>query len=164
MICIFAKHLSLSIIYCRALLMKWRSALKRSSRSLIWLVIFSHATCIRYSGSLIMAATYGYEAQPEGDPIISCADEVIAIGTKLLAPERAILLATFPFRKCQTVVVVVSLSHFAVEYLPSWFPGAADRRLTSYCRKLARRVLDEPFEIAKEQFVCNSVLCCWCGD
>ncbi|OJA12886.1 hypothetical protein AZE42_02903 [Rhizopogon vesiculosus] len=88
-----------------------------------------------YSGSLIMAATYGYEARPEGDPIISCAREAVEIAKKILAPERAALLTAFPF----------------LEYFPSWFPGAADRRLAPYCRKLVRQILDEPFEIAKEK-------------
>jgi len=56
---------------------------------------------------------------------------------------------------CRTIY---SLSLLAVEYLPSWFPGAADRRLAHYCRKLTRRILDEPFKIAKEKVICNSDL------
>lgn len=106
-----------------------------------------------------MAVTYGYEVQPENDPIIDRAREVIEISNRVLAPERAALLAMFPFRTCQRLTVTFhSLSHLTVEYLPSWFPGAADRRLAPYCRKIIRQTLDEPFEIAKENVVCSSPL------
>ncbi|KAG0699383.1 cytochrome P450 [Suillus ampliporus] len=90
-----------------------------------------------YSGSLIMAATYGYETLPdaEGDPLIGRAREAVEIIKRVLAPERAALLMAFPFLK----------------YLPSWFPGATDRRLAPHCRKLVRQMLDEPFEIGKEK-------------
>ncbi|KAG0704855.1 cytochrome P450 [Suillus ampliporus] len=87
-----------------------------------------------YSGSLIMAATYGYETLAD-DPLFSRAREAMDIGQRVLAPERAALLMAFPF----------------LEYLPSWFPGAADRRLAPHCRKIVRQLLDEPFEIGKEK-------------
>lgn len=89
-----------------------------------------------YSGSLSIAAIYGYENPPsaEGDPLIYRTREVAEIVNRVLAPERAALLMAFPF-----------LGH-----LPSWFPGASDRRLASYCKKLVRQMLDEPFEIGKE--------------
>jgi len=60
-----------------------------------------------------MSATYGYEVWPGGDPIIDRAHEVIEITKKVLVPERAALTMALPF----------------LEYMPSWFPGAADRRL-----------------------------------
>ncbi|KAJ8585616.1 cytochrome P450 [Rhizopogon salebrosus TDB-379] len=90
----------------------------------------------RYSGSLILSATYDYEALPEGDPLIGRTREAIEISKRVWAPERALLLMALPF----------------LEYLPSWFPGATDRRLAPHCRKLVRQSLDEPFEIAKESF------------
>jgi len=87
-----------------------------------------------FSGSLMRATTYGYETGPDGDSLISRATEAINIPRKVLAPERAALMMAFPF----------------LEYLPSWFPLAADRRLAPYCRKIVRQMLDEPFEIAKK--------------
>ncbi|KAG1742544.1 cytochrome P450 [Suillus lakei] len=89
-----------------------------------------------YSGSAIITAIYGYEIPPgaEGDPLIRRTREATEIAKRVLAPERAALLMAFPF-----------LGH-----LPSWFPGASDRRLAPYCRKLVRQMLDEPFEIGKE--------------
>lgn len=86
-----------------------------------------------YSGSLIITAIYGYETPPgaDGDPLICRTREATEIAKRVLAPERAALLMAFPF-----------LGH-----LPSWFPGASDRRLAPYCRKLVRQMLDEPFEI-----------------
>ncbi|KAJ8593198.1 cytochrome P450 [Rhizopogon salebrosus TDB-379] len=80
-----------------------------------------------------MSATYGYEPKPEGDPLICRTHEAIEIATRVMAPVRAALLMAFP----------------CLEYLPSWFPGVADRRLAPRCRKLVRQIVDEPFEIAK---------------
>ncbi|KAG1879711.1 cytochrome P450 [Suillus subluteus] len=90
-----------------------------------------------YSGSLIITAVYGYETPSgeEGDPLIHRSREIIEIVKRVLAPERAALLMAFPF----------------LDYLPSWFPGASDRRLAPYCRKVIRQMLDEPFEIGKEK-------------
>lgn len=90
-----------------------------------------------YSGSLIITAIYGYETPPgaEGDPLIRRTREATEIAKRVLAPERAALLMAFPF-----------LGH-----LPSWFPGASDRRLAPYFKKLLRQMLDEPFEIGKEK-------------
>ncbi|KAG2153341.1 cytochrome P450 [Suillus clintonianus] len=90
-----------------------------------------------YSGSVIITATYGYEAPPdeEGDPLIRRTREATEIAKRVMAPERAALLMAFPF----------------LGYLPSWFPGASDRRLAPYSRKLVRQMLDEPFEIGKEK-------------
>jgi cytochrome P450 len=90
-----------------------------------------------YSGSLIITAIYGYETPPgtEGDPLIHRTREATEIAKRVMAPERAALLMAFPF-----------LGH-----LPSWFPGASDRRLAPYCRKLVRQMLDEPFEIGKKK-------------
>lgn len=88
-----------------------------------------------YSGSLIITAMYGYETPPgaNGDPLIQRTREAAEIAKRVLAPERAALLMAFPF----------------LEHLPSWFPGASDRRLAPHCRKLVRQMLDEPFEIGK---------------
>lgn len=90
-----------------------------------------------YSGSLIIAAIYGYETPSgaEGDPLIRRTREATEIGKRVMSPERAALLMAFPF-----------LGH-----LPSWFPGASDRRLAPYCRKLVRQMMDEPFEIGKQK-------------
>ncbi|KAG2074767.1 cytochrome P450 [Suillus decipiens] len=90
-----------------------------------------------YSGSLIISAIYGYETPSgaEGDPLIRRTREATEIGKRVMTPERAALLMAFPF-----------LGH-----LPSWFPGASDRRLAPYCRKLVRQMMDEPFEIGKQK-------------
>ncbi|KAG0708158.1 cytochrome P450 [Suillus ampliporus] len=90
-----------------------------------------------YSASLVVAATYGYDTLPEDGPLISRIRESIEIGKRVMTPERALLLMAFPF----------------LEYLPSWFPGAADRCLASFCRIRSRQILDEPFEIGKERFM-----------
>ena len=114
---------------------------------------------VRYAGSLIMAATYGYEVRPEGDSLISRIRETAMMSGRVLVPERAILLMAFPFRTCETLVATIHLLDLlSVEYLPSWFPGAADRRLAPSCRKIVRQILDEPFEIAKAKIVCSSAL------
>ncbi|OAX43704.1 cytochrome P450 [Rhizopogon vinicolor AM-OR11-026] len=87
-----------------------------------------------YAGSVVIAASYGYEASSEGDPLIGCTREAVEIVKNVMAPERATVMMAFPF----------------LEYLPSWFPGATYRRWAPYCKKLTRRMMDEPFEIAKK--------------
>jgi len=87
--------------------MSWGSASKCLSTFLDLVYFSSYAICVRYSSSLIMAAAYGYEAQSESDPLIDRAHEALEISKKVMAPERAILLAAFPFRTCQTSVVAI---------------------------------------------------------
>jgi hypothetical protein len=81
--------------------------LKGLSQPLDMVVISSHTICVRYSGSLILSATYDYEALPEGDPLIGRTREAIEISKRVWAPERALLLMALPFRTCQTSAVAI---------------------------------------------------------
>lgn len=57
-------------------------------------------TTVRFAGSVIMAVTYGYDVNDEGDPFISRTNRVIEIATQVMTPERAALLTAFPICAC----------------------------------------------------------------
>ena len=53
-------------------------------------------TTSRFSGSVIMAITYGYNAVPENDPFVSKAMQLAELVANVVTIERAVLLSTFP--------------------------------------------------------------------
>ncbi|KAH7922164.1 cytochrome P450 [Leucogyrophana mollusca] len=87
------------------------------------------------SASLIMAITYGHEAQTRDDPFVNRIQQVVDIITQVLTPERGALLMAFPL----------------LEHLPAWFPGAAFKRLARPCRELVKEIMERPFEHVKGQ-------------
>jgi hypothetical protein len=46
-----------------------------------------------------MSVTYGYRPGPRDDPLVRIVEDAMAIGIKVVTPERALLLKNFPFRK-----------------------------------------------------------------
>jgi len=54
----------------------------------------------RYTGSLILAVTYGHLADGHENPFLSRAHELLNIGKDILAPEKAAMFTAFPFREC----------------------------------------------------------------
>ena len=43
-----------------------------------------------------------------------------------------------------------------VKYIPEWFPGAGFKKMARQYEKRMRKLLDEPFAIVKEAWVCHS--------
>jgi len=74
---------------------------------------------------------------------------------KEATPEKAVLLATFPFGKlpCTFMPCAECLNIRIVEYLPSWFPGLGFKEHAAACRKLAKDVQEQPFEYTKSEVV-----------
>ncbi|KAG1829370.1 cytochrome P450 [Suillus variegatus] len=85
-----------------------------------------------YSGSLIMAVTYGHLAD-EGS-FLSRAHEILDIGKQILSPEKAAMFTAFPF----------------LEKLPFWCFGGSFA-LMGRCRELSQQLFDEPFNEVKAQ-------------
>jgi hypothetical protein len=50
-----------------------------------------------------MSVTYGYRPGPRDDPLVRIVEDTMAVGVKVLTPERAILLKNFPF--CELILV-----------------------------------------------------------
>ncbi|KAG1742264.1 cytochrome P450 [Suillus paluster] len=90
-----------------------------------------------YTGSLIMAVTYGHTARGHDDPFLARAHELVDIAKHILSPERAAIFTAFPFRECLNAVDDVNFNIQRV--------GCS--------RKVANLLLNEPFDEAKAQMV-----------
>ncbi|KAG2117063.1 cytochrome P450 [Suillus discolor] len=85
-----------------------------------------------YSGSLIMAVTYGHLANES--LFLSRAHEIVDIGKQAVSPEKAAMFTAFPF----------------LEKLPFWCFGGSFS-LMGRCRELCEQLLNEPFNEVKAQ-------------
>ncbi|KAG2337220.1 cytochrome P450 [Suillus weaverae] len=87
-----------------------------------------------YTGSLIMAVTYGHPARGSEDPFLARAHELVEIAKHVTTPERAAMFTAFPF----------------LEKLPfSCFGGVF--ALMGRSRELSQQLLNEPFNQVKAQ-------------
>lgn len=96
----------------------------------------SHELFTRFSISLTMAMMYGYDVKSIEDPVISLAEEALALGTQLLTPGG-------------TLINIIP----ALQYVPPWFPGAWSRRLAAKVRELSEEVKRIPREFIKKSLV-----------
>ncbi|KAG2141287.1 cytochrome P450 [Suillus clintonianus] len=87
-----------------------------------------------FTGSLIMAATYGYSAHGNEDSLLARAYELVDIGKHIISPERAAMFTAFPF----------------LEKLPFWCFGGVFA-LMGRSRELAQQLLNEPVDRVKAQ-------------
>ncbi|KIM59179.1 hypothetical protein SCLCIDRAFT_27466 [Scleroderma citrinum Foug A] len=93
-----------------------------------------------FSGSVIMAITYGYNAVPENDPFVSKAMQLAELVANVVTIERAVLLSTFPI----------------LSYIPSWLPGGRYKRWAAESRSLSRKIMDEPVSYVKQNMTAGS--------
>ncbi|KAG7097901.1 hypothetical protein E1B28_005213 [Marasmius oreades] len=93
------------------------------------------------AGSIILSITYGITIKPAeiGDPAIDTAERALE-GFEAAAVLGSFLVDYLPILK----------------YLPSWFPGASFKLKGREWGKDADRMLNEPFDIVKEQIVNGS--------
>ncbi|KAF9238505.1 cytochrome P450 [Melanogaster broomeanus] len=87
------------------------------------------------SAAIIMAVTYGYDAVPTNDPIVTKVERFIELIKTVMSPEQAALFAAFPF----------------VAHIPSWLPGGRYKQKAAECRRLAVDVVNDPFNYVKDQ-------------
>lgn len=84
----------------------------------------------------IMSVVYGIEVLPEDDPYVRLAE--LAVQPLIVASTPgAFLVDTFPILKA----------------VPDWMPFAGFKRKAKAWRKLARAMVDVPFEAAKRNIV-----------
>jgi len=93
------------------------------------------------AGETIMSVAYGLEVQQENDIYIRTAEEGVHPLTAAGVP-GAFLVDTLPFLK----------------NIPEWMPGAAFQKKAREWKKLARNMVELPFEAAKKNIVCPIVL------
>ncbi|KAG6328542.1 hypothetical protein ID866_10547 [Astraeus odoratus] len=93
-----------------------------------------------FSGSVIMAITYGYDAAAENDPFVTKAKMLMVHAGNVLSGERAALLTAFPM----------------LAYIPSWLPGGRYKQQAGECRALARQVLDDPVSYVQQNMATGS--------
>ncbi|KAG1729369.1 cytochrome P450 [Suillus lakei] len=87
-----------------------------------------------YTGSLIMAVTYGHATHANEDPFLALAHELLDIAKQIMSPERAAMFTAFPF----------------LEKLPMWCFGGAYAQM-GRCKELYQQLLNEPFDNVKVQ-------------
>lgn len=80
---------------------------------------------------------YGYEVKTIDDPVVSVAEEALALGTQLLTPGG-------------TLINIIP----ALQYVPPWFPGAWSRKLAERVRELSEEMKRIPTEFVKKSLVC----------
>ncbi|KAF8975308.1 cytochrome P450 [Cyathus striatus] len=85
------------------------------------------------SGEIILSIIYGINVQSSNDPYIDMAETGVQPILEASVP-GAFLVDTFPLLK----------------YVPTWFPGAEFKCKAREWRKLARKMVDVPFEETKE--------------
>ena len=64
-------------------------------------------TTSRFSGSVIMAIIYGYNAVPENDPFVSKAMRQAELVVNVITIERAILLSAFPICEFARIITLL---------------------------------------------------------
>ncbi|KAK7451737.1 hypothetical protein VKT23_012417 [Stygiomarasmius scandens] len=91
------------------------------------------------TGSIILSVAYGIEVLSENDPYIAAADA--ALDTFCIAARPgSFLVDAIPWLK----------------YVPEWMPGAEFKRKAKEWRKLARKMIEMPFETAKKNYLANN--------
>ncbi|KAG1829824.1 cytochrome P450 [Suillus variegatus] len=101
-----------------------------------------HSHFATFSSSVAMSVTYGYQTSPRSDPLVRIVENALAIGLKVMTPEKAFLLKIFPF----------------LLKLPDWCWGSSIKRDARTSSDRMREMTDVPFQYAQDHMVENSAL------
>ncbi|KAG2364420.1 cytochrome P450 [Suillus spraguei] len=93
-----------------------------------------HSHFATFSSSVGLSVTYGYQTVPRDDPLVRIIEDALVIGLKVMTPERAILLKTFPF----------------LLRLPDWCWGSAIKRDAQISTHRMTEMTNLPFQYAQE--------------
>ncbi|CAA7261115.1 unnamed protein product [Cyclocybe aegerita] len=93
------------------------------------------------AGETIMSVAYGLNVQPKDDPYIAMAEQG-AHTLEAAAIPGAFLVDDLPILK----------------YVPDWFPGAGFKRKAQEWKKIARRMIEKPFEAALHNIVAGAAI------
>jgi short-subunit dehydrogenase involved in D-alanine esterification of teichoic acids len=83
---------------------------------------------------MIVAVAYGLNVQPDNDPYINTSEEAIHMITKTLGSN---LVDVLPILK----------------HVPEWVPGAGFQTRARDAKRVARRILENPYKVAKDRIV-----------
>jgi len=93
----------------------------------------------RFAGAIIARITYGYEAQEQGDPIITLAESALGLFSEFSKP-GTYLVDFIP----------------ALKYIPEWFPGADFQREASWAKRVLKDMVDVPFRFTLDQMAAGT--------
>ncbi|TFK73144.1 cytochrome P450 [Pluteus cervinus] len=88
------------------------------------------------AGYFALSSAYGLDIKPSGDPYVEIAEK---------ANEGPVKAASFPPYLVDTIP--------ALKYIPAWFPGAQFKRDARVWAEFAEKLLEVPFQAAKERYV-----------
>ncbi|KAH7884320.1 cytochrome P450 [Phlebopus sp. FC_14] len=95
-----------------------------------------------FAASIVMSSTYGYEPQPQNDPMVHIIERFLLSSVEQITPEKGILLRMFPF----------------LLYLPDWCPGSSYKLKSLYARKCSREMLEVPYQYAEREMPMESMV------
>ncbi|KAH7925365.1 cytochrome P450 [Leucogyrophana mollusca] len=95
-----------------------------------------------FSASIIMSIVYGYTTAPRNDHLVNVVERAATVVTKVVSPERAALLASFP----------------ALKSIPSWFPGVSFQREVVECRKYTAEMVEAPFKYVQDRMASGTAV------
>ncbi|KAG6328163.1 hypothetical protein ID866_10926 [Astraeus odoratus] len=133
-----------NVAFAKQVALEYKPLQIQKARQLLHNLISSQQDYVKhvqtFSGSVIMAITYGYDVAPENDPYVTNFMRFGETILEVLTAERAALLTAFPF-----------LAH-----IPSWLPGGLYKQRAGKCRALARQMLDNPVNYVKQSIAAGS--------
>ncbi|KAF9067157.1 cytochrome P450 [Rhodocollybia butyracea] len=94
----------------------------------------------RYAGGIVLMMAYGYKTSGNGDDkMVELVDEAMDQFSETVAP-NAFLVDAFPI----------------LQYVPSWFPGAAWKKKAHHYRKTLQDMLHVPYNWTKSQMAAGT--------
>ena len=102
-----------------------------------------------------MSLTYGYGIK-DGEKVLELPVQVSKILSPLVLPGTA-LIVNFPFCAVSNIIpiMLVVLTAFSVQHIPSWVPYFSYKPLVQIVRKQSQRIRNEPIEFVKNALVCG---------
>ncbi|KAF9489406.1 cytochrome P450 [Pleurotus eryngii] len=88
----------------------------------------------KFAGSIVLTLTYGYKASSQEDGLVKLVNEAMDQFSETTVT-GAFMVDVFP----------------SLQYVPSWFPGAAWKRKVSKYHNTLEQMLDQPYQWVKKQ-------------
>ncbi|KAI6042049.1 cytochrome P450 [Pisolithus marmoratus] len=95
---------------------------------------------VMFSVTLIMELAYGYSVTSRGDPFVANIVQLLSYAVEVASLERSALLGAFPF----------------LAYIPSWMPGGYWKKRVGDCRRIVKKVVDDPVQYVHESIIAGT--------
>ena len=86
------------------------------------------------AGDIIVSISYGLDVQPDNDPFVDTSEEAIHILSETLGSN---FIDVLPILK----------------HIPEWMPGAGFQTRAKAAKRVAHKLLENPFKVAKDHIV-----------